>query len=160
MDPTQRADTLLATMTLDEKAIQLTSVMPHSLFGDDGIDPGRLAARLGNGIGQISGLAGFGAKPPADVARAVNQIQHFLVEKTRLGIPAIFHNEALNVAEKSRKVSLARDRFSDLVFRSIEYQPTGNDSGLPYTQDEFNSILADFDRSVREFTTEAKASAL
>jgi hypothetical protein len=65
-----------------------------------------------------------------------------------------------NVAEKSRKVSLARDRFSDLVFRSIEYQPTGNDSGLPYTQDEFNSVLADFDRSVREFTTEAKASAL
>src|SRR6218665_3434590 len=30
------------------------------------------------------------------MAQAVNSIQRFLVERTRLGIPAIFHNEALN----------------------------------------------------------------
>ncbi|MFD3377551.1 MULTISPECIES: beta-glucosidase [unclassified Streptomyces] len=97
MDPMARAETLLARMTLEEKAFQLTSVMGPSLSaGPDGPDPERLAARMGHGIGQVSGLAGFGAKPPADVARTVNGIQRFLVEKTRLGIPAIFHNEALN----------------------------------------------------------------
>ncbi|MFD8812225.1 glycoside hydrolase family 3 protein, partial [Streptomyces sp. NPDC059627] len=83
-------------MTLDEKALQLTSVMGASLSGAGGADPERLAARLEHGIGQVSGLASFGAKPPAEVARTVNQIQRFLVEKTRLGIPAVFHNEALN----------------------------------------------------------------
>ncbi|WP_105975658.1 glycoside hydrolase family 3 N-terminal domain-containing protein [Streptomyces geranii] len=97
MDPMARAETLLARMTLEEKAFQLTSVMGPSLSaGPGGADPERLAARVGHGIGQVSGLAGFGAKPPADVARAVNAIQRFLVERTRLGIPAIFHNEALN----------------------------------------------------------------
>jgi beta-glucosidase len=96
MDPMRRADELLARMTLEEKAFQVTSVMPMSLFGDDGLDRDRLAATLGHGIGHVSALAGFGFKPPADVARCVNQIQRFLVEETRLGIPAIFHNEALN----------------------------------------------------------------
>src|SRR5450756_3092982 len=96
MDPIQRVDALLARMSLEEKAFQLTSVMGPSLFGADGADPQRLAARLGHGIGQVSGLAGFGARPPAEVARAVNQVQRFLVEETRLGIPAIFHNEAFN----------------------------------------------------------------
>lgn len=97
MEPLQRADALLARMTLEEKAFQLTSAMGPSLSaGPGGADPERLAGRLGHGIGQVSGLAGFGAKPPADVARTVNGIQRFLVEKTRLGIPAIFHNEALN----------------------------------------------------------------
>ncbi|WP_019926606.1 beta-glucosidase [Nocardia sp. BMG111209] len=96
MDPTQRADALLARMTLEEKTLQLTSVMGPSLFGPGGADADRLAARLGGGIGQVSGLASFGARPPAAVARAVNQVQRFLVAETRLGIPAIFHNEALN----------------------------------------------------------------
>ncbi|MFF3577688.1 beta-glucosidase family protein [Streptomyces mirabilis] len=96
MDPAQRADALLARMTLEEKAFQLTSVMGASLSGAGSADPERLAARLEHGIGQVSGLASFGAKPPAEVARTVNQIQRFLVEKTRLGIPAVFHNEALN----------------------------------------------------------------
>ncbi|MFG2369240.1 beta-glucosidase [Streptomyces mirabilis] len=96
MDPAQRADALLARMTLEEKAFQLTSVMGAGLSGAGGADPERLAARLEHGIGQVSGLASFGAKPPAEVARTVNQIQRFLVEKTRLGIPAVFHNEALN----------------------------------------------------------------
>ncbi|WP_433524709.1 beta-glucosidase family protein [Nocardia pseudovaccinii] len=96
MDPLQRADDLLARMTLEEKAFQLTSVMPMDLLGPDGAEPDRLAARIGSGIGHISALPGFGVKPSAEVARCVNQIQRFLVEKTRLGIPAIFHNEALN----------------------------------------------------------------
>ncbi|MGX9885544.1 beta-glucosidase [Streptomyces sp. NPDC002276] len=96
IDSTERADALLARMTLEEKALQLTSVMGASLSGPGGAVPERLSARLELGIGQVSGLASFGAKPPADVARTVNQIQRFLVEKTRLGIPAVFHNEALN----------------------------------------------------------------
>ncbi|MFI6549328.1 beta-glucosidase [Streptomyces prunicolor] len=95
-DSMQRADDLVARMTVEEKGFQLTSVMGPGLCGSDGADAERLTARLGCGIGQVSGLAGFGARPPAEVARAVNQVQRFLVEKTRLGIPAIFHNEALN----------------------------------------------------------------
>ncbi|HEY2557040.1 MAG TPA: glycoside hydrolase family 3 N-terminal domain-containing protein [Diaminobutyricibacter sp.] len=94
--PLQRADALLQQMTIDEKALQLTSTMPIGLFGVDGLLESQATKVLGNGIGHISALGMFGHKSPAKTASTVNEIQHFLVERTRLGIPAIFHNEALN----------------------------------------------------------------
>jgi beta-glucosidase len=94
--PLQRVETLLQQMTIDEKAMQLSATMPIGLFGLDGLIESEATKVLGGGIGQISALGMFGHKTPAATATAVNSIQRFLVEKTRLGIPAIFHNEALN----------------------------------------------------------------
>ncbi|PDQ36378.1 MAG: beta-glucosidase [Candidatus Lumbricidophila eiseniae] len=94
--PRQRADELLQRMTLEEKAMQLSATMPTGLLGADGLIESQATARMGNGIGQVSALGMFGHKSPAAMAQAVNSIQRFLVERTRLGIPAIFHNEALN----------------------------------------------------------------
>ncbi|MFI0961237.1 beta-glucosidase [Streptomyces sp. NPDC021080] len=94
--PLQRADALLAQMTIEEKALQLSATMPIGLLGADGLIESQATKVLGNGIGQISALGMFGHKSPEATARTVNQIQRFLVERTRLGIPAIFHNEALN----------------------------------------------------------------
>ncbi|RZU65232.1 beta-glucosidase [Microterricola gilva] len=94
--PLQRADALLQQLTLEEKALQLSATMPIGLFGVDGLIESQATKVLGHGIGQISALGMFGHKSPAKTAHTVNEIQHFLVENTRLGIPAIFHNEALN----------------------------------------------------------------
>lgn len=94
--PLQRADALLQQMTIDEKAMQLSSTLPIGLLGVDGLIETQATKVLGDGIGHISALGMFGHKSPAKTAATVNEIQRFLVERTRLGIPAIFHNEALN----------------------------------------------------------------
>ena len=94
--PLQRADALLQQMTIDEKAMQLSATMPIALLGLDGVIESQADVLLGNGIGHISALGMFGHKSPENTARCVNSIQRYLVENTRLGIPAIFHNEALN----------------------------------------------------------------
>jgi beta-glucosidase len=91
-----RADELLRTMTIEEKAFQLSSIRSLSLFGPEGLIEEQLEKLLGRGIGHIAALPSIGYKTPSAVAGYVNRIQRFLVERTRLGIPAIFHSEALN----------------------------------------------------------------
>jgi beta-glucosidase len=66
------------------------------LLGPEGPIHDQLDAQLGHGIGHVCGLGLLGHKTPETVAKTVNAIQRYLVEQTRLGIPAIFHNEALN----------------------------------------------------------------
>jgi beta-xylosidase len=96
LTPLQRADELLRTMTIEEKALQLSSIQGLALFGPEGLSEEQLEHRLGQGIGHIATLPSVGYKTPFAVAGYVNRIQRFLVERTRLGIPAIVHSEALN----------------------------------------------------------------
>ncbi|MCU1687431.1 MAG: glycoside hydrolase family 3 domain protein [Amycolatopsis sp.] len=95
--PLQRADALLARMTVEEKVRQRGCCFPLTLLGHDSeLDEPALHQRLSQGIGHVAPLTLYGYKPPAVAARLAGQIQRFLVENTRLGIPAIFHNEGLN----------------------------------------------------------------
>ena len=57
--------------------------------------PTRLDAVLGNGIGQVAPLTSTGGTTPQRIADEINLIQRHLVENTRLGVPAVFHNEAI-----------------------------------------------------------------
>jgi beta-glucosidase len=82
-------------MTLEEKVAQLCGCWPFDLLGREGLDSERMKSRLVHGIGQICRLAGMSPEPPTKTAEIVNAIQHFLVENTRLGIPAIVHEECL-----------------------------------------------------------------
>jgi beta-glucosidase len=92
-----RVADLLARMTLDEKVAQLGSIWSFELFRTETeIDPERLRARLGDGIGQISRVAGATNLGPTAAAEAGNVIQRFLVQETRLGIPALLHEESLH----------------------------------------------------------------
>jgi beta-glucosidase len=92
----QRIDELLRTMTIEEKAMQLSSVVPLALLGRDGPIRSQLDTLLRHGIGHIAGLGLIGHKSPEMIAQSVTAIQRYLVTETRLKIPAIFHNEALN----------------------------------------------------------------
>jgi beta-xylosidase len=94
--PIQRADELLREMTLEEKAMQLSSVVPLALLGTDGPMTGQMDSLLGQGIGHVAGIGLLGHKLPDEIAKSVNAIQRYLVTETRLKVPAIFHNEALN----------------------------------------------------------------
>ena len=91
-----RVEDLLAQMTLDEKVLQVTSIMPMALFGPAGLIESQLEKHLSASIGHIATVPLIGYKTPIKVIQYVNTIQHFLFEHTRLGIPAIFHVEALN----------------------------------------------------------------
>jgi beta-glucosidase len=92
----ERVADLLARMTLAEKLAQVGSVWAFEFVGDDGVDEGRLAAAAPDGIGQVTRLAGSTNLRPAEVARAADAIQRQLIERTRLGIPALIHEECLH----------------------------------------------------------------
>jgi beta-xylosidase len=101
----ERASDLLARMTLEEKAAQMHALWlilsedgEHRPRQDDftgGTDPTAVKKALGHGLGQISrALGSHGVEPRAGV-RALNRLQKFLREDTRLGIPALSHEECL-----------------------------------------------------------------
>ena len=92
----ERIVDLLGRMTLDEKLAQVGAVWAFEFVGDDGVDEARLAVVAPHGIGHITRLAGSTNLPPADVARAADAIQRHLIERTRLGIPALIHEECLH----------------------------------------------------------------
>lgn len=82
----QRVNDLMERMTVTEKVCQLTCAYAYG----GTVNPDELA----QGIGHV-GMS-CGAMSIEENARLVNEVQRYLMEKTRLGIPAIFHVETLN----------------------------------------------------------------
>jgi len=92
--PEERATDLLARMTLDEKLAQLGGVWITDLLDDARFDRNRGAERLGHGIGHVTRLAAATGLRPAASAALANEVQAYLRDHTRLGIPAVMHEEA------------------------------------------------------------------
>jgi beta-glucosidase-like glycosyl hydrolase len=88
-----RADLLLQEMTLAEKCHQLTSVMPWNVVRPDHADTESTEELLRNPPGHVAQLI---VDDPARLADLVSAIQQRFVTRTRLGIPALFHAEALS----------------------------------------------------------------
>jgi len=101
----QRVSDLLERMTLPEKIAQMSSHwLILSADGNHRIrtDPfcqtvttADIESMLRTGVGQITRPLGTHPVNPKDGVRALNALQKFLVEETRLGIPAIAHEECL-----------------------------------------------------------------
>jgi beta-glucosidase len=110
-----RVDDLLARMTIEEKVAQLVAIWLHkdriqTPAGE--FDPAKASAAFPNGLGMISrpsdrrgvtpapgdagAVAGVPNRNPADTVLYVNAAQKWAVEKTRLGIPMLMHEEALH----------------------------------------------------------------
>ncbi|MBE2195255.1 MAG: glycoside hydrolase family 3 C-terminal domain-containing protein [Anaerolinea sp.] len=99
LDPTQtieaRVQALLAEMTLVEKVAQLWGVWVTSLIDDQrAFSISKAAVQLQHGAGQISRVSGASHLLPTQSAELANTIQHYLKHETRLGIPAIIHEES------------------------------------------------------------------
>jgi beta-glucosidase len=90
MDP----DALVASMTHDEKLGQLGCVWSSALIRDDAFSETAAARHLAHGIGQITRIGATTGLRPRERAEFANVIQRYLVEHTRLGIPAIVHEES------------------------------------------------------------------
>jgi len=125
----QRLADLLSRMTLEEKVAQLQGVWenqqfmktPESRFVDEegAFSPERAAVLLPDGIGQMSRPSE--GRGPRQMAEFTNTMQKWLKEKTRLGIPVLFHDECLHghVAPKATSypaaIGLASTWDPDLV---------------------------------------------
>ncbi|WP_352430018.1 glycoside hydrolase family 3 protein, partial [Pyrinomonas sp.] len=110
----QRVQDLLQRMTLEEKVAQLqclwAAFRPQEFINAQGefAPSDRVKAVLAHGIGQIGGpslgmatdlenITGpYQKKGPREHAIFANQLQRYIIERNRLGIPAIFHEEALH----------------------------------------------------------------
>ena len=88
----ERVAGLLARMTLEEKAAQLGSAWVFQLAQGGDISPGGVEL-MRHGLGQVTRVSGASSLDAEGAARLANAIQRHLVEETRLGIPAIIHEE-------------------------------------------------------------------
>ena len=104
-----RVADLLARMTLEEKVVQLLSIWDDKgvLMDEEGsFSPEKAKAEIPLGIGHFArpsdrrekGSLGEGvsSRTPTETVELVNALQRFLVEETRLGIPAMMHEEGLH----------------------------------------------------------------
>ena len=102
----ERVADLLARMTPEEKVAQLLGVWQRKADfqePDGRFNPAKAKALLGNGIGEVSRPSEIAGTPngprgrsPREQAEYTNAIQKWLADNTRLGIPAMFHEEALH----------------------------------------------------------------
>ena len=90
-----RVEALVDAMTLDEKLAQLGCVWSTQLADDDGFSREAADRLLANGTGQITRIAASTGLEADGIVGFVNDIQRYLVEETRLGIPAVVHEEAV-----------------------------------------------------------------
>ena len=91
----ERVEDLCARMTLDEKLAQLGCAWSSELVEDERFSENRARRVLRHGIGQITRIGGGSGLRPAGSAAFANAIQRFLARETRLGIPALVHEESL-----------------------------------------------------------------
>ena len=91
----ERVEDLIGRMTLKEKVAQLTCA---NSYGGETVYDTRYE-KLKDGIGTISYLNDSLTGDNHKDKETIRSIQKFLVEETRLGIPALFHSEGIAGAQ-------------------------------------------------------------
>lgn len=115
-----KAEQLMADMTLDEKLAQISCVWfgKSDIYNPDGsFNPEKMEAKFPHGIGcfarpqdtigmedtserkdvnDATVVRRMSARTPSDTVTLVNEIQKWMIEETRLGIPTLFHEEGLH----------------------------------------------------------------
>jgi len=112
-DPTQpvakRVEDLLSQMTVEEKTCQLATLYGYRRVLKDPLptpdwknqiwkDGIANIDEMHNGVGHSGDADNPYIATPAATAKALNAIQHWFIEETRLGIPAEFSNEGIRGA--------------------------------------------------------------
>jgi beta-glucosidase len=90
----ERVADLVGRMTLEEKVAQLGGVWVTELVSGDRFDAEVARRKLRHGTGHVTRIGASTGLGPRANAELANAIQRTLVEHTRLGIPAIIHEES------------------------------------------------------------------
>lgn len=102
--PLQRARALLAEMTLEEKVAQLGSAWPGNEQVSGNVAPmqdvfsqgaATFEQRRAHGLGHLTRVFGTAPVDVAEGTRRIVELQRDIIDNTRLGIPAIVHEECL-----------------------------------------------------------------
>jgi beta-glucosidase len=103
LSPEARAKDLLARMTLDEKIAQTQClwIQKSNVITNGELDEAKAGNAVQYGLGELARLnedagpnsAGY---HPKKAATLYNQVQKYFIEKTRLGIPVMVHEESLH----------------------------------------------------------------
>ncbi len=88
--PEERAEDLISKMSFEEKLGQLVGYNPAEWSSDD------LDKDYEDGVGQVCLIVGINERTTEEVADLQRKLQKKIIEKSRFGIPAIFHVEALS----------------------------------------------------------------
>jgi len=129
--PAERTRDLLSHMRLEEKAAQMVGVWngkADQLVDATGrFDAAKASAafRDGHGLGQVGRPSdAAGGQSPRATAELTNAIQRFFLEKSRLGIPVIFHEECLHGQAAKESTSFCQPiglaaTFNDALVESL-----------------------------------------
>lgn len=93
----ERTNDLISRMTLEEKIAQLQCTwagFKETFNTDNSIDFQKVKEAYPHGISQIGRISTN--RNAKEMAEAVNAIQKYFIENTRLGIPVLFHEEGLH----------------------------------------------------------------
>ena len=89
----ERVEDLMARMTLDEKVAQLMQMGSHMIVHDRKVDLGKMKAICQkNGIGFFEGIT----LTSEEAHRIMSEVQHYMIDSTRLGIPVFTITESLH----------------------------------------------------------------
>ena len=89
----ERVEDLLGRMTLEEKIAQMRHIHAYSISENGQLDESKLERLLqGKSMGFIEGIT----LPGKDCLRLMNQVQRYMRENTRLGIPVFTLSESLH----------------------------------------------------------------
>ena len=91
----ERVEDLLSRMTLEEKAAQLCGDLPASFIKDGKVSIETLREKFPDGHGRFTQYSMVGIVDPVQIAEISNELQHYFVEETRLGIPVALQTENL-----------------------------------------------------------------
>ncbi len=93
----EQVDQLYEKMTDGERFAQLYGILHvEQFFNEDGtLDSAKCAQMIPDGAGHFSQYAVSQRKSPEELRDMVKQMQHWLMQNTPNGIPAIFHEEVL-----------------------------------------------------------------
>jgi len=112
----KRLDDLLARMTVEEKTCQLATLYGYGRVLKDPLptpawknaiwkDGIANIDEMHNGVGKFTATNNPHLASPAATAKALNEIQRWFIEETRLGIPVEFTNEGIRGACYRRSVN-------------------------------------------------------
>ena len=91
-EPSQRVKDILANMSIEQKAAQLSCVIPSLVLEKGEFKEERALKEMPFGVGRMTQFASGFTQGPVQAATGYNAIQKYMIEKT--GLPAIIQNES------------------------------------------------------------------
>lgn len=89
-----RVEDLLALMTMDEKLAQLGCIWSTTFVRTGLLDAEEVVEKMPYGMGQVTRIGAATGLHPRESAIFMNALQKIVIERTRLGIPIIVHEES------------------------------------------------------------------